>query len=69
VNNTESLVEMIEYGLGYGVLTREFAEAHRKENRLSFLNGGASVESRLALAWYPRPRPSPYFKAIIDAIH
>jgi LysR family transcriptional regulator (chromosome initiation inhibitor) len=69
VNNNESLVEMFHSGIGYGVLTREFAEPHLKSGRVSLLNSGAVFENRLALAWYPRPRPAEYFQALVDSIH
>lgn len=69
VNNNEALVAMLKLGLGYGVLTREFAEPHLKLGEIADLSPGVSLENRLALAWFPRPRPAGYFEAIIRAVH
>ena len=68
INNNEALLEMLEGGLGYGVLTKEFADLYLKRNNLILLNSGASLEHRLALAWYPRPQMPAYLKHIIDKI-
>jgi DNA-binding transcriptional LysR family regulator len=69
VNNNESLVEMFERELGYGVLTKEFAELYLRRSGIALLNNEQTLENRLALAWYPRPNPAPYFKAIVATIH
>ncbi len=69
VNNNESLVAMLHSELGYGVLTREFAAEYLKKGLVSLLHPEGSLERRLALAWYPRPRAAEYFKALVDAIH
>ena len=34
---------------------------------ITLLNQGKSIEQAIALAWYPRPRPSDYWQAIIKA--
>jgi DNA-binding transcriptional LysR family regulator len=68
VNRTESLVELIAAGLGYGVLTTEFAEPYLRERKLALLNSGREHENRVALAWYPRPRMPAYFAALIRSI-
>lgn len=69
VNNNESLLQLFEAGIGYGVLTREFAEQYTRQYDIAILNPDFHLENRLALAWYPRPNASGYFKAIIGAIH
>jgi DNA-binding transcriptional LysR family regulator len=69
MNNTEALVTMFEEGLGYGVLTLEFAQPYLKRGKLVLLNSGKVYENRVALAWYPRPKMAKYFRALIDAIH
>lgn len=69
LNNTESLVEMFHAGLGYGVLTLEFAKPYLDQGKIVTLNSGEIYENSLALAWYPRPRMPGYFKALVDAIH
>ena len=68
VNNNESLIEMFEQGIGYGVLTREFAQTFIKAGRIALFNGGAPLENRLALAWYPRPQLPSYFKAVVGSL-
>lgn len=68
VNNTESLVDLIKAGVGYGVLTVEFAKSHLKNGNICLLNNGEVLENRLALAWYPRPHMPEYFAAFIRAI-
>jgi LysR family transcriptional regulator, chromosome initiation inhibitor len=68
-NSTEAICEMFCAGLGYGVLTSEFAEPWLKQKKLIALNGNRHLENRLALAWYPRPQRAPYFDALIKAIH
>ena len=69
VNNNESLLEMLHEGLGYGVLTREFASLFGPRNGIAVLNDGRALENRLALAWFPRPNPAGYFKALIEALN
>ena len=68
VNRTESLAMMLIAGHGYSLLTTEFSEPYIKRKQLMILNEGKIYENRLALAWYERPEPPSYFKAIIDAI-
>jgi DNA-binding transcriptional LysR family regulator len=68
VNSNESLIQMLEHGLAYAVFTREFARPHLEAGRISLLNGGAALESRPAIAWYPRPEMPHYMKEIIAAI-
>ena len=69
LNNNESLVEFIAAGLGYGVLTLEFAEKFLKKNNITLLNDGRVYENSMALTWYPRPCSRPYWNALIDAFH
>jgi LysR family transcriptional regulator, chromosome initiation inhibitor len=68
VNNTESLVELFSQGIGYGVLTVEFARPHVERGAIALLNRGRFLENPVALAWYPRPNMPKYFAAIIKAI-
>ncbi|MBI3556146.1 MAG: LysR family transcriptional regulator [Deltaproteobacteria bacterium] len=68
VNNTESLVELFMAGVGYGVLTAEFAKPHLAGGCLVALNSGAVYENRLALAWYPRPEMPKYFAELVAAV-
>jgi DNA-binding transcriptional LysR family regulator len=69
INNTESLVEMFKAGLGYGVLTTEFAAPFLKRGDITLLNSGGIYENQMALAWYPRQQMPKYFQALVDAIH
>lgn len=69
VNSTESLAQMIEAGMGYGVLTQEMAEPYLSSNRLCDLNPGKSFRWRHAAAWFPRPQMPAYFSALLKAIH
>lgn len=68
VNRTDALATMIAEGLGYGVLTLEFANYYVKNKQLLVLNEGKNYENLMALAWYDRPERPPYFKAIIERI-
>jgi len=68
VNRTESLAMMLMGGYGYGLLTAEFSEPYIKDKRLMILNDGKTYDNVMALAWYDRPEPPTYFRAIIDAI-
>jgi DNA-binding transcriptional LysR family regulator len=68
VNSIEALAEMIQSKLGYGVLTREFAELFLKRCDLAILNSGAVYEHQVALAWYPRQKMPRYFEALVKAI-
>ncbi|MFL5814787.1 MAG: LysR family transcriptional regulator [Bdellovibrionia bacterium] len=68
VNSTEALAEMIQAGLGYGVLTAEFAGLFLKRCDLAILNSGAVFEHQVALAWYPRQKMPRYFEALVKAI-
>ena len=68
-NSTEAICEMFRAGLGYGVLSAEFAEPWLKQGQLIALNGSRYFENRLALAWYPRPQQSGYFDAVLGSIH
>ncbi len=68
VNNNEAIIKLFCHGVGFGTLTQEVARPHLASGDLIPLNGGAFVESPLALAWYPRPEMPGYLKAVIDAI-
>jgi DNA-binding transcriptional LysR family regulator len=67
-NSTEAICEMFCQGLGYGVLTAEFAEPWIERGDLVALNGGRHLENNLALAWYPRPQKVGYFDAVTKVI-
>jgi LysR family transcriptional regulator, chromosome initiation inhibitor len=68
VNNTESLAYLISAGIGYGVLTEEFAKSYLARGELMILNDEKTYEHHVALAWYPRVESPNYFTALIHAI-
>lgn len=68
VNRTECVAFMLEAGLGYSTLTKEFAKPYLDNKSLIILNGGKTYDMVPFLAWYHRPKPPPYFSAIINAI-
>lgn len=68
VNNTDALASMIEMGMGYSVLSREFAEPLIAAGRIGWIRGNKSHNVRFALAWYPRSLNPEYLEATIAAI-
>lgn len=69
VNNTESIARLCVAGIGYGVLTKEFAHSYLKSKELMILNQEKNYAHRLTLAWYKRPEPPAYFSEIIKSIY
>lgn len=67
-NRIESIALMIANGMGYGVLTREFIQPYLTSGQLVILNQDKELNYLQVMAWYERPEPPAYFKAIIDAI-
>ena len=68
-NNTDALISMIVAGMGYSVLTEEFAESYVKRGEICKLGQDRHLDFKIALAWYPRPEMPEYFGAIVKAIH
>lgn len=68
VNRTESLAMLLTAGLGYGVLSAEFSQTYLDNNQLIVLNSGKIYQHTMALAWYARPEPPPYFTALVNAM-
>lgn len=64
-NNTDALMSMIEQGLGYSVLSEEFA---KKNGEIYDISPDQFFDYKLALAWYYRPEMPEYFKAIVKAL-
>jgi LysR family transcriptional regulator (chromosome initiation inhibitor) len=69
VNSNESVAEMIESEIGYGVFTFEFAEKFLKRCNVTLLNEGKVLEYPMALAWYPRPSSPAYWSSLISQMH
>ncbi|MBC7387038.1 MAG: LysR family transcriptional regulator [Cryobacterium sp.] len=67
-NNTEAVASLIESGMGYGVLTHEFAQRFLERCEIVLLNQGRVYAQPLALAWYPRPETKGYWTEIIRSI-
>jgi len=67
-NRTESLALMVQEGLGYGLLTKEFSKAYVDAGELMLLNPGKVYVNNIALVWYERPEPPAYFAALLKAI-
>jgi DNA-binding transcriptional LysR family regulator len=68
-NQTQSLLNLILAGVGYGVLTWEFCQSYLENNQLMLLNQGKIYYHRYLLAWHPRPEMPQYFQKMIDAIN
>ena len=68
VNRTGNLALLASEGVGYTVLTRDFADPYIKNEKLIILNKGQTYDISLFLIWYDRPEPPEYFSAIIKAI-
>lgn len=67
-NNTDALTSMICAGVGFSVLSEEFAAPFVKRNELVQLDENYFYDFKIALAWYPRHEMPEYFKAITKAI-
>lgn len=67
-NNTDALASMIIGGVGYSVLTEEYAGQFVKCGELIRL-GDYFYDYKIALAWYPRHEMPDYFKAIIKSLN
>lgn len=68
VNNNESLVQMIQEGHGYGVLSHEFASPLLEQKKLCVLKGDHFLEHKLAVAWYLRPEMPKWFESVLKCI-
>ena len=69
VNRTDNIALLVENGLGYTTLTKEFAAPYIANKQLSVLNKGKSYHSYPVLAWYDRPEAPKYFSALVEAIN
>ncbi len=67
-NNIDALTSMIQQGVGYSVLTSEFAADFIKKGTLISLDKDMFLDDSVALAWYPRAEMPTYFKDLIDSI-
>ncbi len=67
-NNTDALISMVASGLGYSVLSEEFAQALVKEGEIIKIAPEQFFEYKIALAWYPRTEKPDYFQAMIKSV-
>lgn len=67
-NNTDALASMIVGGIGYSVLSEEYASPFIKRVELIRL-GDYFYDYKIALAWYPRHEMPDYFQAIIKSLN
>ena len=68
VSENITLIRLLEFGLGFGVLPRELAEQLIHEDKLLSLNQGRAYKIPFALAWYPRKEMPAYFREIVRMI-
>ncbi len=67
-NNTDALTSMITSGMGYSVLSEEYAAAHIKKGELFDISPSQFFDFKIALAWYHRPHMPEYFRHITKTI-
>lgn len=67
-NNTDALASMVAMGLGYSVLTEEFARPFLMRGELIDLTPGKHLDQPLALAWYPRPEMPAYLLDLLQSL-
>lgn len=67
-NNTDALTSLVSSGVGYSVLSQEFAQGYIKRGELIDLAPGWVWDFKVALAWYPRREMPEYFQAAIKTI-
>ncbi len=68
VNENLALTNLMKYGIGFGLLSKEIAEPILKRGELIDLNEGQTLKDPLALAWYPRTKMPSYFKELIKSL-
>jgi len=68
VSENITLIRLLEFGLGFGVLPKEIAEPLIRENKLTCFNQGRSYKIAFALAWYPRKEMPDYFREVVRMI-
>lgn len=66
-NHTEAVAKLAAAGLGYTTLTADFAQPYVERGELHILNKEQTFTHHMVLAWYERPEPPAYFKAIVEA--
>ncbi|MCX6125301.1 MAG: LysR family transcriptional regulator [Proteobacteria bacterium] len=64
-NNTDALASFVAGGMGFSVLSEDFAEKYICNGDLIQLNQGKAFEYPVALAWYPRTEMPKWLSAAI----
>ena len=67
-NNTDALTSMVISGIGYSVLSEEYAQQYIKKGELFDVSPNQYFDFKIALAWYHRPQMPEYFKMITKTI-
>jgi LysR family transcriptional regulator, chromosome initiation inhibitor len=67
-NNTDALTSMIASGMGYSVLSEEYAAPYIKKGELFDVSPAQFFDFKIALAWYHRPHMPDYFRHITKMI-
>jgi LysR family transcriptional regulator, chromosome initiation inhibitor len=67
-NNTDALTSMIASGLGYSVLSEEYATPLIKKGEIFDISPAQFFDFKIALAWYHRPNMPEYFRHITKTI-
>lgn len=67
-NHTELMADLIQAGMGYGVLTREFSAPFIKAGNMMLLNSGKTYPHHLALIWHSRPQLPEYLLQLIQLL-
>lgn len=68
VNRTDNLAMLVAEGMAYTTLAKEFAMPYVQSEQLAMLNQGQSYNVAPILAWFDRPEPPAYFKAVLEAL-
>ena len=67
-NNTDALAAFVAAGVGFSVLSEEFAKDGLQKGKLIQLQPGKAFEYPIALAWYPRTEMPKWMAATIHSI-
>lgn len=67
-NSFEAIAAMIASGIGYSVLTEEFAAPYIKKGEIYDISPSQFFDFKLVLAWYRRPQLPEYLKLLIQTI-
>lgn len=68
-NNTDALISMVGAGIGYSVLSEDFALPYVKSGLLFDAEPAQYLDYKVALAWYHRPELPQYMKSLIKILN